>query len=165
MRAYQNWKNLSADDFAKTKSLVHWKHNIRQNWRQVQIVNAGVQKKEVEVGFALKVEAEIKLGALKPDDVIVQIFSGPLNTDYHITNQSLDNMTFTGNISADHYMYEGYIPCDESGLFGYSIRIMPYHPDMTDQFGLELMRWIGQTAPPLAHQPLRPEPMSDIKST
>lgn len=165
MKAYQNWKNLSADAFAKTKSLVHWKHNIRQNWRQVQIVNAGVQKKEVEVGFALKVEAEIKLGALKPDDVIVQIFSGPLNTDFHITNQSLDNMAFTGKVSDDHYMYEGYIPCDESGLFGYSIRIMPYHPDMTDQFGLELMRWIGQTAPPLPHQPLRPEPLPDIKST
>jgi len=165
MKAYQNWKNLSANDFAKTKKLIHWKHNIRQNWRQVQIVNAGVQKKEVEVGFALKVEAEIKLGTLKPDDVIVQIFSGPLNTDFHITDQSLDNMTFTGNVAGDLYKYEGFIPCDESGLHGYSIRIMPYHPDMTDQFGLELMRWIGEVPPSLSHQPLRPDPTLDMKTT
>ncbi|MCP4634780.1 MAG: hypothetical protein GY855_17770 [candidate division Zixibacteria bacterium] len=29
-----------------------------------------------------------------------------------------------------------------NGLFGYSIRILPHHPDMLNRFGLKLMKWI-----------------------
>jgi starch phosphorylase len=144
MKARQNWKNLSADNFAKTKSLVMWKQYVRENWGQVKIVNAGVQKKEVEVGFALKVEAEVNLGQLKPDDVQVQVLSGALDSDYNLVDPDNEVMECTGQVHDSLFKYEGYIPCDESGLFGYSLRVMPYHPDMTDQFGLEFMRWIGE---------------------
>lgn len=143
VRARENWQNLSADNFARTKQLVMWKQLVRDNWSQVKIVNAGVQKREVEVGFALKVEAEVALGKLKPADMQVQILSGPLNSNYDIVEPNIEKMECTGQVSDDLYKYEGYIPCDESGLFGYSLRVMPYHRDMSDQFGLELMRWIG----------------------
>jgi len=145
MKAYKNWKNLSADSFARTKELVKWKRFVNDHWHEVQIINAGVQKKEVEVGFALKIEAEIKLGSLKPEDVTVQIYNGPLDGDYNIVDSNTDVMKYTGPVQDDLYSYEGFIPCDESGLFGYSVRIMPNHPDLTDQFGLEHMRWLGDT--------------------
>jgi len=145
LKAYANWENLSADNYIKTKQLVMWKQFIRDNWHHVKIISAGVQKKEVEVGFALKVEAEISLGSLKPDDVKVQILSGPMDTEYNITEANIEKMECAGQVHDDLYKYEGYIPCDESGLFGYSLRILPFHKDMTDQFGLELMRWIGDT--------------------
>ncbi len=144
MKARENWEKLSADDFTKVKDLVRWKQNVKENWNQVKIVNAGVQKKEVEVGFALKVETEIKLGNLKPEDVRVQVLSGPLDSDFNILSSEKEQMKCIGSVHEDLYKYEGYVPCDESGLFGYSLRIMPDHPDMTDQFGLELMRWIGE---------------------
>jgi len=143
MNARINWKNLSSDDFAKAKNLVKWKQFVKDNWNQVKIVNAGVQKKEVEVGFALKVETEVKLGGLKPKDVKVQVLSGLLDSDYNIVSPEKDLMKCIGQVHEDLYKYEGYVPCDESGLFGYSLRLMPDHPDMADQFGLELMRWIG----------------------
>jgi starch phosphorylase len=145
LKAYANWKNLSANNYIKTKQLVMWKQFIRDNWHHVKIISAGVQKKEVEVGYALKVEAEISLGSIKPDDVKVQILSGPMDSEYNIIEANVEKMTCAGQVHDDLYKYEGYIPCDESGLFGYSLRILPYHVDMTDQFGLELMRWIGDT--------------------
>jgi len=143
INARQNWKNLSADNFNKAKALVMWKQQVRDNWNQVKIVNAGVQKKEVEVGYALKIEAEIKLGGLRPDDIKVQALTGTLDSEYNLVNPESETLAYTGQSHDDLYQYEGYIPCDESGLFGYSLRIMPSHPDLTDQFGLELMRWIG----------------------
>lgn len=143
MKAYNNWQNLSEDDYKKTKDLVKWKHFILKHWNEVHIVNAGVQKKEIEVGFALKVEAEIELGQLKPEDVLVQIFNGQLDTDYNIVESNIEDMACSGSVQDGIYKYEGFILCDESGLFGYSIRLMPNHPDLTDQFGLENIRWIG----------------------
>ena len=147
LKAKENWDNLSADNFARTKQLVMWKQFVRDNWNQVKIVNAGVQKKEVEVGFALKVEAEVAVGQLKPEDIQVQILSGQLNSNYDIVEPNIEKMECTGQVSEGLFKYEGYIPCDESGLFGYSLRVMPYHRDMSDQFGLELMRWIGDIVP------------------
>jgi len=141
--AYNNWENLAADNYTKTKRLVMWKQFIRDNWHLVKIVNAGVQKKEVEVGFALNTKAEITLGKLRPDDVKVQIISGPLDTEYNIIEANTEIMKCIGQVHDDLFKYEGYIPCDESGLFGYSLRILPSHEDMSDQFGLELLRWIG----------------------
>ena len=117
MKAYHNWKNLSDNGFVRTKNLMKWKQFIRDNWHQVKIVNAGVQKKEAEVGFALKIETEIKLGDLKPDDVQVQVLSGLLDSDYNIVNPDKEIMKCVGQESPDMYKYEGYIPCDESGLW------------------------------------------------
>ena len=64
----------------------------------MKIVNAGVQKKEVEVGFALKVEAEVNLGQLKPDDVQVQVLSGPLDSDYNLVEPDSEVMECTGQV-------------------------------------------------------------------
>jgi starch phosphorylase len=73
----------------------------------------------------------------------VQIYNGSLDVDRNITENTIENMKCIGSPREGICKYEGFIACDESGLFGYSIRILPQHPDMIDQFGLEMMRWIG----------------------
>jgi len=143
MKALENWTNLSADTFARTRELTKWKQYIKENWNQVRVNNANMEKKSSEVGVALKVEAEITLGAVKQDDIIVQIYNGSLDIDRNIAESTIENMKCVGSPGEGIYKYEGFIACDESGLFGYSIRILPQHPDMKDQFGLEMMRWIG----------------------
>jgi hypothetical protein len=63
-------------------------------------------------------------------------------------------MTYTGSTGEGVFNYEGYIACDESGLFGYSVRILPCHKDMTDSFGLEKMLWISEKAERTVEQQL-----------
>jgi starch phosphorylase len=99
--------------------------------------------KETLVGSAYNIKAEVSLGRLSPEEVTVQIYSGPLNADNIIQDSEVDEMKCTSRLSNGNFQYEGFIPCDESGLYGYSIRVLPSHPDMTDNFGFELMRWIG----------------------
>ena len=143
MRAYENWGKLSSDSFARSRELTKWKQFIKANWSEVQIILAGMDNKSSEVGVALKVEAEVTLGIINTDDVVAQIYSGTLDADRNINDSIVENMKCIGEIRQGVYKYEGYIACDESGLFGYSVRVSPEHADMTDQFGLEVMRWIG----------------------
>jgi starch phosphorylase len=91
----------------------------------------------------VKAEARVKLGPLDPEDIRVQLYSGPLDRDRNIRHGSIEEMKCIGKTGEGLFNYETYIGCDESGLFGYSIRIMPSHPNMVDHFGLEKMRWIG----------------------
>ena len=100
---------------------------------------------EAEVGFALRVEAEAYLADLSPNDVIVQVYSGPLDPDRNIVGSSVENMKPVEPLHDGVHRFEGYIACDESGLFGYSVRIRPLHAEMSEQFGLEYMRWIGDS--------------------
>ncbi|MCP4583814.1 MAG: glycosyltransferase family 1 protein [candidate division Zixibacteria bacterium] len=150
MKAYENWKKLSSDNFSKTKELDKWKQHIRNHWDEIEIKSTSEDKSTAEVGVAIKISAEIHLGALAHDDVIVQIYSGTLDTDQNITQAEINDMKYSETLDNGIYKFEGYIPCDESGLFGYSIRIMPHHLDMPDQFGLENMRWItNETQKPI----------------
>lgn len=143
MNAYRNWKKLSADDFAQTKQLVQWKQRIESSWDQVEILDARVESEKAEVGCAVKAEARVKLGPLDPEDVRVQVYSGPLDRNRNVRDSSIEEMKCVGKTGDGLYNYQTYIGCDESGLFGYSIRIMPSHPNIFDHFGLEKMRWIG----------------------
>jgi starch phosphorylase len=144
MKAYHGWKGLSADEFSRAREVVKWKRGIRNHWSEVEIVRGQLEKVEVQAGTALRVEAEVYLGALRQDDVVVQVYTGPLDSDYNITEGTIRNMRFVDSPQDGLHRYSGFIPCDESGLFGYLIRVMPHHPDLNGSFGLELMRWIGE---------------------
>jgi len=152
MNAYRNWKKLSADGFASAKQLVQWKQRIESGWGQVEIIQARVESEKAEVGCAVKAEAQVQLGPLDPDDVRVQIYCGPLDKDRNVLPGSIEQMRCVGRTDGGVHIYEAYIGCDESGLFGYSTRIMPHHPDMVDHFGLEKMRWIGDYRRPAETQ-------------
>jgi glycogen phosphorylase len=146
MNAYQGWKALSEDDFARTKALAAWEENIRRNWGEVQIYTASIASREQEVGSAMRVEADVYTGALSPQDISVQVYTGPLDSDYHIRSGRAYEMRHTHVLQDGLYRYEGWIPCDESGMFGYLVRLRPRHDLMPHHFGLEMMRWIGSPA-------------------
>ncbi len=147
MNACNNWNRLFENEFARTRELVEWKRHIKKYWQNVEIVSASIQQKEADVGFALKVNAEVNLGGLKPEDVLVQTCSGPLDADYNIAGGNSYDMKYTMQSSGNLCQYEGFIPCDESGLYGYSVRILPRHNELIDHFDLELARWIGDRRP------------------
>ena len=68
----------------------------------------------------------------------------PLDPDYNISGAVTYEMKSMGDTDGEIYSYEGFIPCDESGLYGYSVRIMPRHDELVDRFDLENILWIGE---------------------
>ncbi|MEA2031394.1 MAG: alpha-glucan family phosphorylase [candidate division Zixibacteria bacterium] len=143
MKANNNWEMLSSDEHSLTKKLVQWKNHIISNWDQVQIEQARILSDNAEVGVALKVEIKVYLGVLTSEDVRVQIYSGPAGVDRDIHESVIEDVKCVDSSQEGWYTYEGYIACDESGLFGYSVRILPGHPNLIDNFDLQMMRWIG----------------------
>jgi starch phosphorylase len=149
LKAGRNWDHLSESNFSETRELMRWKEDVKSRWHNVEIISASIEHKEADVGFAIKVVSDVALGGLRPEDVLVQVFSGPLDAEYNITNANSSEMKpapkAEGQSPDGKYRYEGQIPCIESGLFGYSLRIQPRRGEIADNFGLELMRWIGDS--------------------
>src|SRR5205807_1850693 len=42
---------------------------------------------------------------------------------------------------ADEYRYEGAVPCDQAGRYGFAVRVVPSHPDLTSFAELGSVAW------------------------
>jgi starch phosphorylase len=146
---------LSAGKLNRASELVDWKHKTRAKWNQVNVqsvtsngleppmVPANGDKKLQEtysVGNTLHVIAEVQLGELSAEEVVVQAYHGPLDSNHQVTFGSGTLLTLVSS-SNGVFKYEGHIPCDTTGRQGFSVRVLPFHPDAALPHELNLITW------------------------
>jgi starch phosphorylase len=88
----------------------------------------------------LAVTASVFLGAIPPEDVRVQIVSGSLDQGGTIVKGASTDMTYVSRIG-DQHQYQGQLECLESGSYGFSVRVIPYHPDVRIPFEHPWLVW------------------------
>ncbi len=82
------------------------------------------------------------LGALTPDDVAVELYHGRLNADGEIVDAVATAMEPDGAGDAGAYTYEASpVSCSDSGLHGFTVRVLPYHPDLPVSLVPGLITW------------------------
>jgi starch phosphorylase len=137
---------LKEDNLARAKALAAWKANIRQQWKQIRIEEvsaSGPEDQELKVGDQLQVQAQVYLGELKPTDVSVELYHGPLNAEELIVEgQSLPTLIAQSKGNGT-YVFAGAIACRTSGRHGYALRILPHHDDLGNPFEMGLVLWGG----------------------
>jgi glycogen phosphorylase len=148
-------ERLVANGGEPAKALTAWKRCLEQEWGKVRIEEVDTAPADVAVGMELPVRARVYLGNLSPADVSVQLYDGSVNAaGMIITGQAVEMQAVIdgrasgggpagGAQAAGVYLYEGAIPCRSSGLHGYSVRIVPAHPDLSSQFEPGLITWAG----------------------
>jgi starch phosphorylase len=143
----------------KAKDLAAWKTNVTNGWYELSIKDVGVEigngqcpgeldakNPQLKVGSKLKVSALIKLGRLKPDDVSVELYHGPLDTRGNIINGSVIKMEHKGSSGNDNeHWFCGLTPCFASGRRGVAVRVVPQHPDLNNPHELGLVLWEAPT--------------------
>ncbi len=134
---------LMATNAAKARALADWKQEMRRIWPQVRIAEARVLNADVRkllVGEALSVEAAVELGEMKPADVRVQLYVGPMH-ESDIGKAEIFDLFETGETQGSARLYRGTVPATESGAYGFSIRVIPNNPDLTQSHELRLITW------------------------
>jgi starch phosphorylase len=89
----------------------------------------------------LQVSAEVYLNDLKPDDVSVEIFYGDLDRSGQIPHGSVAPMDFSKALNDGVYRFEGGVPCQKTGQQGFTVRVLPYHPDESNKHETTLITW------------------------
>jgi starch phosphorylase len=137
-------QKLCGDGMRLARGLGQWKANTKAHWSEVRILSV---REDVEggagVGDFVKVQAKVSLGTLRPEDVIAQIYFGGLNTDRLLEKGDVVPMEMKQKMQDGSYTYEGAIPCRKSGLQGYSVRVIPFHPDIPNPLRLGLITWVN----------------------
>lgn len=131
---------LKKDNFELAKKKADWFQNIKNNWNVVQVVSSQDNiNDEIKIANSMTVEAKVYIGALSPDDVSVQIYSGYLDSKQVISRQEIVEMKLVSKEGND-YIYEGKVVADKVGQCGYTIRIMPQYGGEV-QYYPELIKW------------------------
>jgi starch phosphorylase len=132
---------LMADGKKRLKVLAEWKKNVYAKWGTVSFIE--VVRKEtnlLKVGQMYEAQVTIHTGGLKPEDLKVELYFGPMNAKDEIVGGSAAPMTFDKGENGAA-VFKGYIPLTESGRHGFAVRATPTHPDMFDRIEQGFVIW------------------------
>jgi starch phosphorylase len=133
---------LTADRFSRTRQLAAWKARVRQAWDGVRVDAVDSEAGVASLGTRRTVEAVIALGRLSPDDVEVQLAHGPAGQNDEIERADVVTMHPAGDGGGDgRVRYRGDFDCDTAGRYGFTVRVVPAHPDLATPLELGRIAW------------------------
>ncbi len=141
--AASRYRQLTADGMSRARALAAWKARVRENWTQVRIeaVDTG-SLMELQVGGEVHARARVHLGSLTPDDVVVEFYLGRMDANGELVEAEATPMQSARSDEKGGYLFEASaVPCRKSGMHGYTVRVLPHHPDLVTPFLPELIVW------------------------
>ncbi len=128
-------------DLGRVRDLVTWDRFIHENWKEVKVeeVEQGGGN-HLHVGVRVPVRVKVRLGPIKPDQVSVELYHGIAGVDRQVNEGSATPLE-PKKQEDGAWWYEGLLPCRQSGLYGYAVRVRPAHPDALVPNEITLITW------------------------
>jgi starch phosphorylase len=131
-------EKVRSSGLASARALAAWKARVLEAWADVRVEGVETSDGPVELGGELPVTAVVALGSLGPDDVEVQLLHGPVGQNDEIASASVVAMAAD---PSDPSRWTAGFTCDRTGRYGYTVRIVPSHPDLTNPIDLGRIAW------------------------
>ncbi|TAL26257.1 MAG: glycosyltransferase family 1 protein [Frankiales bacterium] len=134
-------RQLAANGYAPAKELAQWRDEVTRRWPGVRVVHvegAGVGDAP-QVGAVLELRAIVDLGGLQADDVTVQAVYGRVDEADELQSPTAVVLVDAGVGDDGLRRFEGTVPLERAGSFGYSVRVLPHSPLLPSDADLGLM--------------------------
>jgi starch phosphorylase len=136
--AFERFGRLEANGAAASRALASWMGLVCKEWPQVKVEALEEGPAETtKVGDLVAVRARLRLGALSPEDVTVELYLGALDAD----GELIQPATFPMHHIGDKVFEATGVPCCRSGMQGYTVRVLPHNPDLAARFVPGLITW------------------------
>jgi starch phosphorylase len=140
--AHQRCQSMCGEDGTRARIAAAWLDRVSTSWRGIRIEAIENGVRELTVNTRVAVRARINLGALSPDDVQVELFVGGVDASGELIKPLAFQMKPTGEQQGDVHVFETVTAhAGTSGRNGYTVRVLPYHPDMPVSLIPGLITW------------------------
>jgi starch phosphorylase len=153
--AVAKWRYLTAEAMARAKVLSTWKSNMKKAWSEFTIKDVKIQvnngkdneqldlrQPQLKVGSQLSISALVKLPKVSPDDVSVELYHGPVDSQGNIRNGSAVRMAYKETTGQDgEHWFVGSMSCGETGRHGVAVRVLPRNADLVNPYEMGLILW------------------------
>ncbi|MFA5139701.1 MAG: alpha-glucan family phosphorylase [Elusimicrobiota bacterium] len=141
VRAGRKFGELTAGGQERAKDLAAWHGHIRKHWGEIRVEDVRSDARgTLGVGDSLEVSARVRLGGLRPEDVEIQLYFGHLSSPGQLAGGRGLRME-PDPPEGEVFTYRGRIPCETSGRCGYTVRVLPRHPDLMHPYEPGLILW------------------------
>jgi starch phosphorylase len=141
---------LGAEGGERAKALSAWKQQLVRSWPAVRILSVDTESTLVDLGSAKKVEALVALGQLDEHDVEVQLLHGPVGANEELQPAAVVTLDLVGldepapadgGEAKNLRRYSGSFACERAGRYGFTVRVVPSHPDLRNFAELGCVAW------------------------
>ncbi len=137
--AMARYRDLTEHNGQAVREADRFFRTIDAVWSKVNVRSVTIHGAEgAHVGKEIHVAAIIDLGELSPDQVIVQAVHGRVDSHHTISPATAVSMRYVGSSDGAAH-YEGEYRCEESGVQGCTVRVLPTHstiPNDPDVFSV-----------------------------
>jgi starch phosphorylase len=118
-------ERVRAGGYAAARELAAWRERVLQAWPGVRVIYVDSQLAgAAQIGSVLTLRAEVALNGLSPDDVEVAAVYGTVDLDDRLTAPETMSLKVVESIDGTT-RFEGDIPLERTGSFGYTVRVLP----------------------------------------
>lgn len=140
--AHQRWTGLSADHLERTRKLLAWRDVIQSRWPKLSVRAVHAQTDQpLLLHEEMPVRVEVCLDQIDPQDIKVQLYCSPLDIRGRLGRGDTVELRHEGCIEDDVHAFTGAIRCPSTGRYGFAVRILPNHPDLSLRQIQGLMLW------------------------
>ncbi len=165
--ARKRYLRLTEPDLKRGTAFADWRERLNVVWPKVRIERVETSATQLKIGTDQQVGAWVDLGELTPNDVVVQLYHGNLDTGGNIIDGETLDMTpavadktvaqaanqavgkdgaapNTGSSTGSGstvYQFVTNISYKTTGQHGLSVRVLPHHPDLPTPFLRGIVRW------------------------
>ena len=133
---------LQAEDAAAARELADWLAHVRLAWPQISFADVRTDAHDgLTVRQEVSFSTHVRLGSLSPSDVAVQVCLGSADAAGEITDYRIQEMDYVRTEEDGSHHYEVKARFDASGLNGFTIRVLPSHPNLHSEHIPGLVKW------------------------
>ncbi|MEY2474798.1 MAG: glycogen phosphorylase, partial [Actinomycetota bacterium] len=131
--------SMAVDAHAPARALAQWKERVRAAWDAVRIesVESDDHNGVGDLGARRTVSAVVSLGGLSSDDVQVELVHGSVGLSDELADPECVPMSPSGGDGRFTATFE----LDRGGRYGYTVRVVPHHPDLVTPVELGCVEW------------------------
>ncbi|MDR1395003.1 MAG: alpha-glucan family phosphorylase [Deltaproteobacteria bacterium] len=133
---------LTSNNFQVAAEQAAWRNKLMTSWNEVTVSELSGDSQSVKtVGEAVAVQAKVRLGALTPEDVTVEVYYGPMDHQGEFTDRETLGMKPVNKGEEGIWIYEAAVDCRLAGRFGYTVRVTPSREKLGNPFVMGLVTW------------------------
>jgi glycogen phosphorylase len=118
-------RRVATDGFAPARELATWRRRLVGAWPGVKVLYVDSQMAgDAMLGSHLTLRAEVALNGLATEDVCVEAVYGPVDLDDRLYDSTPVRLSLSESADGASW-FEGEVPLDRTGAFGYTVRVLP----------------------------------------
>ena len=140
--AEHRFHHLAAQGLAGASALASWKDEVMRAWPSLRVDSTHADlPSQVGVGDSVDVRARIHIGTLPVQALRVELLYGQVDAGGELANTTAVPMDVDGPQRNGSGNFRGTMTCRTSGELGFTVRVLPHHPDLGHPSEMGLICW------------------------